>query len=494
MNLVELKKTWTKQQLWAMSRDGIIEDAAEAVGCGKFFDKQDEILHNKTRWTVVKAGRNTAKSYNAAFIIYCLLWFGGLYDYEMHITVAGPTAEATRGIFEKMFDKDQIPIYSLGDEFDGMKIVKENWLTNIHKKKIRFANGSWIKAGSCDDPAMNDLSSDWHDLIIIDEFGNVPYKSLAISTAQGSLNRPKPLNLLWLVGTPDRKGSLGREFTRQYDLGQDDEVKHITSWHIRGRENPYRDRVSSEVGKEGCLIEDLEREEDGLDSPAGGRLFKDFTMDQVISRPFDPSKPYIAGVDVGFRKPVAEFMNVFVVEGDPIPYVHVFEEIAPKDIKIERLIEQLEKTVRVTCKGMQPVVMGVDKAGDNVKTNDVDTDFEAILKKFPQAEKNTGGWAVDKWNQVKLLQRLIEENHLTVDPSCEKLVDSLKHAGPNVDAKLQRVGPGWKKEKNLDDPLDALAYALINYGLTADLILEMGSEGISNENAIKFAEGIGWGV
>ena len=450
MNLVELKKTWTKQQLWAMSRDGIIEDAAEAVGCGKFFDKQDEILHNKTRWTVVKAGRNTAKSYNAAFIIYCLLWFGGLYDYEMHITVAGPTAEATRGIFEKMFDKDQIPIYSLGDEFDGMKIVKENWLTNIHKKKIRFA--------------------------------------------KGSLNRPKPLNLLWLVGTPDRKGSLGREFTRQYDLGQDDEVKHITSWHIRGRENPYRDRVSSEVGKEGCLIEDLEREEDGLDSPAGGRLFKDFTMDQVISRPFDPSKPYIAGVDVGFRKPVAEFMNVFVVEGDPIPYVHVFEEIAPKDIKIERLIEQLEKTVRVTCKGMQPVVMGVDKAGDNVKTNDVDTDFEAILKKFPQAEKNTGGWAVDKWNQVKLLQRLIEENHLTVDPSCEKLVDSLKHAGPNVDAKLQRVGPGWKKEKNLDDPLDALAYALINYGLTADLILEMGSEGISNENAIKFAEGIGWGV
>ena len=468
--LTALKSRFSKRELWDMSKDAIIDDVAKAVGSKPFFDKQDQILHNDKRYTIIKSGRNTAKSYNAAFIVYCLLWFGGYFQYEMHITLAGPRAEDTKNIFEKLFG-EEIPIRGLGSLFDGMKIVSDNWLSRLtDKKKVYFANGSWVVSASCDNPKMDDFRGPWRDLIIIDEFGNVKYKDLAVAALQYSLNREEPLNLAWLIGTPE--DGVSREFTRLFELGQNENSEYVKSFHIAEVESPYRDEEATSVAAEILSIEAQMREGGGEDQPDGGRMFKDFTMNEVVDRPFDQNKPYITGVDVGFRKPVAEFMNVWFEEGDVIPYVHVFYELDPNDITIDQLVDGLDTIVKSTCQGIQPVIMGVDKAGDQVKTNAIDTDFITIHKKFHQAVKNTKGWAVDKTNQVKMLLILTKIKHLTVDPGCGKLVEALKMAGYDVNSRQEIVRAGWKKQKGYDDPLDALAYALINYGPTADLILE----------------------
>jgi len=458
--ILELKNTKTRKELWELFRKQIIKDSTKALDI-TLFPKQEEIIVSNHPKKIIRAARRTAKSFNTAFITYTLLRFAGMFDYPLHIKFAGPRAEDCRNILEHLHNfLNKCPIPNL-------PIIYDNWTNaSTHKKEIKFSNGTWIKSASCDNPEMNDIRGDAHDFLAVDEYGQIKYKDAFLEAALYSLKDRDPLNLFMVVGTYDVVG-IGESFDKLFDLGQDTTNTDIQSWTLKGSDNPYSDKDAANMAKDIVTEEGFLREEMGLGVPRHGRIFKEFDMStQVKDLPYDPKHPLLIGIDFGFRKPIVEFLQVI---GENINVLH---ELCPKDIRINQLIIEISAILKGKFNNTIPLVIGCDPAGNH--ENDVVSlnSFEILKGKFPNAQYTRHPQLVSKANQVILLKALTIQNKIFVDPSCEKLVRAFAMATPDITRTGAINSAGWKKEKGLDDPLDALVYCLINYGPTSELIIE----------------------
>ena len=457
--IVELKERYSKQELWSKFKPDIIRDSCLALNI-ELFPKQNEIISNGSKIKVVRAARRTAKSFNTAFISYCLMKFCSIFDYDFHIKFAGPRAEDCRHIWEHLHKfLDAAPILS-------PKVEHDNWHSNsTNKKQIIFEGGSWIKSASCDMPEMNDIRGDFHDFLAVDEFGQIKYKNAFLEAAMYSLKDKEPLNQLMVVGTFDVVG-MGQEFDHLFKLGQDEERADIQSWTLKGSDNPHSDQDAAKTARDIVTDEGYLREEMGEGVPPHGRLLPDFNAKtQVTQLTYNIEHPLLIGVDFGFRKPVVLFLSYY--DG----HIRAHYELSLKDIRADAMVNEIRAVLLAKFHNKTPLILGCDKAGD--KENDVVSlnSFKILKMAFPMAQYTHHSQLVSKANQVILLKALTMQDRIWVDESCEQLIRSLVMASPDTTRTGAVNSPGWKKEKGIDDPLDALCYALINFGPTSELII-----------------------
>lgn len=456
--LASLKSRYTRKELWTRFQDQIYRDCATRLNI-ELFPKQAEVVHSRHKTRVIRSARRTSKSFTSAFISYSLLFFSSMFNEPLHIKYAAPRAEDTRNVWEHLYTfLDRAPIDSMNITYDN----RHNKSTN--KKEMKFENGSWIKSATCDAPEMNDIRGDAHDLIIVDEFGQIKYKNSFLEAALYSLKDKDPLNMLMIVGTYDVVGN-GEEFDHLFELGQEarDDIKSFT---LKGSDNPYSDQEAAMSAKDIVTEEGYLREELGEGVPQFGRMFKDFNMKtQVKDLQFDPDKELIVGVDFGFRKPIILFGQFKGIT------LYVLHEISPKDIRIDLLVQEMKAVLVGKFDNKTPMLIGCDPAGD--KVNDVVSynSFNKLQEAFPMATYTRNPQLVSKANQVILLKALTMKDNIFVDSSCNKLIRAFAMAQPDVTRAGAINSAGWLKEKGHDDPLDALSYALINYGPTSQMII-----------------------
>jgi len=470
MEIEALKASHTKKELWSKYKSIIIDDVANHLQI-TLDSKQSEIINSSEPYKIIKAARRSGKSFTAAFMLYCKLWFGGLFDYQMDMIVAAPRGEDSIKIFEYMqiFLK-QLP---LSDMFPSLTITYDNWKTpTVKKKELKFKDGSKVASATCDSPYMDDIRKHAFDFVIAEEFGNIKYKADFLNTALPSLQDQNKLNEMLVIGTPDI--GMGREFDDLFKAGQDDKNIKIKSWHLKREDNTHLDKSSGQDILTIMSEEGRQREIEGESVPRFGRMFNDFTFkDDVKDTPYNPDLPLLIGIDFGFRKPAVIYFQV--EEATPFPMIYVINEDAPKDTLIDALIGQIRTTLSLYGRIM-PVVIGCDKAGDQANTKVSYTDFGKLKEHFHMANYTCSPALINKGNQVNLLLTLTKAHRIQIDPKCEALIGSFSRATYWTDIKGQIIHDGWKKDKGIDDPLDGFMYGMINYGLTSCLILNIEPE------------------
>ena len=410
--------------------------------------KQLDIVSSTKPIKIIRAARRTGKSFNVALITYTLLIYSTITNQPLKILFAGPRFEDTRNMWSHLhlFLK-KAPIQGLSVEFDNYQSPSTN------KKRMVFSNGTEIKTATTENPEMNDVRGDPWDFIAVDEFGNVEYKREFQDAAGPSLTDQNTLGWLVVIGTPDL--SLGDEYDKLFELGQNNDL-NSQSWHLTQDDCPNIDREKAKIF-DSILSEDGRlREIFGEQVPPGGKLFPEFEYKvQVSAQSYDPTLPYFIGIDPGRTKPVILFVQP---KGENF---HVFHEITGRDILVDHLISELKLAIEVKCLNNQPVVVGIDKAG-NQKSDKVDyTTIQQIKAHFPQLTYTTAMSLVKKENQVMLMRKLTMQKRVYVDPSCKRLSTAILKATPAQSG--QHLKAGWAKIDGIDDPLDALMYGLINY-------------------------------
>ena len=167
--------------------------------------KQDEILKSTKQIKVIRAARRTGKSFNVAFITYCLLIYSQLTNKALNILFAGPRSEDTRHMWMHLHSfLEKAPIQGLKVEFDNYKSQ------STHKKKLVFENGTKILNATTDNPEMEDIRGDSYDFLAVDEYGNIDHKDRFMEAASQSLKDADRLNWMMVIGTPDL--GMGAEF------------------------------------------------------------------------------------------------------------------------------------------------------------------------------------------------------------------------------------------------------------------------------------------
>ena len=410
--------------------------------------KQLEILQSDKQIKIIRAARRTGKSFNVAMITYTLLAYSTLINRPLKILFAGPRYFDSRNMWAHLstFLK-KAPIQGTTITYSNLDSPSTN------KTRMVFSNGTEIRSASTESITMDDIRGEGWDFIAIDEFDNVDYKVEFMDAASPSLKDKNRLNLLMVIGTPDL--SLGEAYDELFERGQQNHPK-IQSWHLTQDDCPNNDEESSKV-MDSLLSEDGRlRESFGEAIPPGGRLFPEFEYKaQVIPQSYDPALPYFIGIDPGRTKPVIEFIQQ---KGENY---HVFHEITGHDILVGKLIDELKLAIEVKCCNNQPVVIGIDKAG-NQKSDKVDfTTINQIRAHFPQLKFTTAMPLVKKENQVHLFRKLTMQKRVFVDPSCKRLATAILKATPATSG--QHLKAGWAKIDGIDDPLDALMYGFINY-------------------------------
>jgi hypothetical protein len=313
---------------------------------------------------------------------------------------------------------------------------------------------------------MKDIRGDWHDLLIIDEYGNIAYKNQALAAALWSLKDKTPLNQLFVVGTSDVTVDLGRRFTKLFDAGQGQNPE-IKSWQLRGEDNPYTDKTAINVAKDIATTDDILREEEGEDIPATGKLFPHFDYKlQVCPQTWKKDMDYMIDIDFGYRKPIVEAWQY------DIPNIRFLDEIGELDITIIDLIPLIQEMIDEKFEGFAPAFIACDPAGKAINSQTSLSDFKILKSAFPQAVYTTKTQLRHKGNQVRLWRLLTRKRLIWVDPKCRKLASAIALATPDISLRTGAFSSaGWKKEHGLDDPLDAASYGFINFKPLANMII-----------------------
>ena len=437
--------------LWSTKRQEVLDLCLKALDV-KLFSKQDDILRDDHRIKIVRSARNTAKTYSAALFIYQLLFFSGLFEVPLNCIVAAPKAGASEPAFtalHKFLTKQ-----SLAELFpDQLTIDYDNFNSNSSEaKKIKFKNGTQVKTATCDSPAMKDIRGQQADVIIVDEFGLIEYKSDFLAAAGYALNRKTTLNRLWIIGTVDIAG-LGEVFDQLFQLGQTDNPA-FKSWHLIEEDNPYRDEESSAINQKLVSADAYMREAKGEPVPAGGSMFKQEFDERfhVASCAYEPNNPTIIdGIDFGFRNTLCLFGQY---DGQVLRIVY---ELHVQNNTIEAVIPAMQNIHSAIFNGAQPVKIGCDKAGNNSNDLVPYKVFERLQQVYPQATYTAFPHLTSKIAQVNMIKQLLLAKRLIIDPSCHQLLRSFVMAQPDP------LTGGWKKEKNIDHALDALAYLIVNF-------------------------------
>jgi hypothetical protein len=445
------------RHLWATQRQQVLDLCLKALEI-ELFPKQDDILRSTHRVKVIRSARNTAKTYSAALCVYQLLFFSGLFEIPLNVVIAAPKAGASEPLFKALHKfLSKCPLAEMFP--NQLTITYDNFDSHSNEaKKLKFINGTQIKTATCDSPQMKDVRGQEADIVIVDEFGLIEYKQEFLSAALYALNRESTLNQLWIIGTVDIAG-LGEVFDQLFKKGQDD--LNIKSWHLIEEDNPYRDLESATINQSLVGADSYMREAKGEPVPTGGSMFKqEFNANcHVASCAYDSSNPTIIdGIDFGYRNSICLFGQY----KDGI--VRIIKELHVENNTIEAVIPAMQNIHTAIFQGAQPVSLGCDKAGDHHNDTVSYKVIDRLKQFFPQATFKTAGPLVSKINQVNMIKQLLLANRLVIDPSCHQLIRSFVMAQPDP------LTGGWKKEKNIDHALDALAYMLINYGPTASMI------------------------
>lgn len=435
--------------------------------------KQRDVLVSTKQIKVIRAARQSGKSFNVAFITYALLCYSQATGRKLRILFGGPRAKDTRHIWKQLQEFMEIaPIQGLG--------VKR---AITHPKMMVFDNGTEITNATTDDPQNDDIRGGNYDFLAIDEFGNVPHREELLNALAPALKNKKRLNLLMFIGTPDICLS-GQEFDNLFDLGQPSQICYtcrekadataerlqidtcikcgnkwhnpLQSWKMTADDCPNVDESDAAVMD--CLLtEDGWLRENMAEAvPPGGKLFPEFNFTtQVVPQAYNPELSYIIGVDFGRNKPIVEFIQP---EGDNF---RIFHEISCKDIIVENLVKEIKLAVLIICHGDSPLIVGCDRAGKAKSDLVTFTAFSVLQAAFPMATSTSRVSLTKKENQTELYRKLTKQNQIFVDPECRELVTAFVKATPNKTG--QKVNSGWKKVEGIDDPLDALIYGIINY-------------------------------
>jgi hypothetical protein len=472
--LTKFKQSHTKQQVFRLSWRQCLADVVHLFitrGLIKpLFPKQKKILEGVLNSdggfkliTVIRAGRRTSKSISTAIKIYALLYFGFLFDYNMQIVVGAPDTEDTRHVWRYLNLFWRVcPL----DELFECRLVYNNYLSkSSNKKKWSFDNDSEIITGAGNEPEMDDFRGEGVDFITFDEFGSCKYKEYLLQAVQYSLKDANRLNMADYIGSPDVVGN-GAEFNALFKAGQQEGSKNVVSYHLKGADNPYTDKRGAETAKEIVSENAYRKEELGEAVPQFGQLFPEYkAKTQTKKVIYNKEKiDYNIGLDFGMRKPYVCFYQYI---NDT---VKVFYEISPKDVYINQLVTDMLAVVHSVCDGVMPALLGCDPAGD--KENDVinKRSFDILKESFPMAQYTRKPRLVSKSNQVLLYKALMIKNRLEIDEECEMLLNSIAMATPDTNNLGAINSPGWKKVKGIDDPLDGLAYGMINFAPLADML------------------------
>lgn len=477
-----LKGEYNKKQLYKRFHGQIVDTLLDGL-YGLFqpgkpvelWAKQDKIIRSLANVKIIRGKRRTGKSFNVGFETCCIMFFAGLFDYPVHIKFAGPRTKDTRHMWRyfNMFWE----YLKLWEVFPALKPTYDNLKnpsTDLKRMLWGGLHDSWIETSHCDDPRMSDIRGDWHDFIPLDEFGMVAHKEAFIDAATYSLKDSGPLNMLWIYGSPDVTLDINATFDRLIETGsQEGRGNKIGVWEIKGEENPYSDPEDEATAKILISEEGYLREGCGEPIPIGGRMFgwdKRAYGEELIS--FDPQLPLIVGIDHGFKKPAIIFAQIFNGNEDGIPDVFVFDEVTGRSFLIDELITEISLILESECQKVMPIVIGSDPAGDALSARVTWTEYQKLRQEFPMTRYTNAPALISKGNQVAMLQRLIRAGRLHVSSKCKGLSASLLNAMPDINLNTGAINSaGWKKIKGIDDPLDALAYGLINYAPTANLCM-----------------------
>ena len=498
--LKELKAKYTKQQIFRMYWRQCLSDVEHLLiqkGLMKeFFPKQRLFLNGSINdndefrtVTIIRAGRRTSKTSSVGVKLYTLLYFGGLFDYEIQGIIGGPKAEDTKHLWR--YINILLKECPLSDVFPDLEILYNNYASeSIHKKRLRFKNDSHIWTGSGDDPKMDDFCGEGVDFIDADEFGSFKYKEQFLNVATHSLKDQNRLNLLDIFGTPDRQGQ-GKEYDALFKLGQEGSP-NVISYHLKGSDNPYISERGAETAKEIVSEDAHRREELGEAVPEHGALFNNFnSKTQIKKLIFNPSRPLMGMMDFGFNKPYFAFWQYFQdLKHELLKYrlgvVRVLKELTPKQIRIPQFIPKIQASMLADFQNVGFSFIGCDPAGDH--ENDVINykAFGLLKEDFPTARYTHRPSLKSKANQVILLDALMIQDRLEVDESCEELIRAIMMATPDMNQMGAINSPGWKKVKGLDDPLDGVAMGLINFAPTAEMINPIvKSEPLTEKGAVE---------
>ncbi len=494
--LTKYKRSHTKQQIyrqfWRQCLGDIVHLFIYRGLIKELFPKQKAILNGVVNdnneyksITVIRAARRTSKSISTAIKIYALLYFGFLFEYNMQIIIGAPDTEDTRHVWRylNLFWR----ICPLSEIFD-CQLVYNNYLSkSSNKKKWSFSNDTEIITGAGNEPEMDDFRGEGFDFITFDEFGSCKYKEYLLQAVQYSLKDSNRLNLADYIGSPDVVGT-GAEFNKLFKAGQEGS-NNVVSYHLKGSDNPYTDKRGAQTAKEIVSENAYRKEEMGEAVPQFGQLFPEFkAKSQVKKIRFQETRTngsqeiigYNVGLDFGMRKPYVCFYQYI---NDT---VKVFYELSPKDVYINQLVIDIQAVVKSICLGVAPTVLGCDPAGD--KENDVINrrSFDILKESFPMAQYTRKSRLVSKSNQVLLYKALMIKNRLEVDEDCHNLLNSISMATPDTNNLGAINSPGWKKVKGIDDPLDGLAYGMINFAPLADMLIpEVESNPMTIEQAVE---------
>ena len=464
--LNQLKKTYTKRQLWSMYSSQVIREVCWLLDI-ELFDKQKVLIHDPQKVKVLRSARRTGKSFTASIFAYSLLYFGFLFDYDMRLVGCGPRTYDVRHLWRYLNAFWQKA--PLSQVFANCHITYSNSKSETdHDKKWSFSNGTQVVSASGNEIQMNDIRGDANDWVFVDEFGQMRYKEQLLSALMYTLKDKQPLGLAWLVGTHDVVGN-GIEFDELYKKGQAGH-KNIISYSLKGSENPHTDQDSADVAKDVVSTESWLREEQGESVPMYGRMFGDYfdPRKQIIPLEYQKNEKYVRGLDFGMRKPYWNDWQWRIINGQWS--VCVFHEYQGKDIRIKPLMKEMEIREDALMFGCKPDIFGVDPAGNAV--NDVIdyTAYQKIKEVYDNAGYTRRPHLVSKANQVSLLKTLFLSRRFYVDPSCEMLIRSIVMATPDMNRQGAVLSAGWKKEKGIDDPLDATCMGLIRFAPTSSMI------------------------
>lgn len=464
------KKQFTRKELWLYLKPYYIKLACKRLGITLFL-KQEEIIKDNNSTIVVRGGRNTAKSYDSAFIIYCLLLFAADFKYTLNIAIAAPKASSTKNVFRHLLQKNinkEDSGFLLKSPIDGLKVIYDNFDNNSTQPiKIRFENGTLIDSASCDTIGAigTNIRGGENDVIIVDEFGEIEYKQEFIAASLYSLDRKSTtktsqrMDLLYVMGNPDTH-TLGMEFDNLFDKGQEPNLG-IKSYHLKAIDSPYSSRDIDKRAKY-LLSDDLQlREGEGAQIPLHGRLFPEFNKSKhvkIVKR--DENFGYIIGLDFGPNNS----MTVFFQYINNI--VYVFDELHIQNNVVDFVVNEIEmKRQNKYNTGEGLILLGCDPAGDNKSDVSKYNQFDRVQKRIPQTQYIRGNKTLQsKSRQQEMLRILIMNDRLIIDENCKQLVWSIQMA-------TAASNGGWEKKNNVDHALDALAYGLINYGPTSQLII-----------------------
>jgi hypothetical protein len=461
----KLKKENNKQQLWQIYKNNVINDCLIAQNL-TLWPKQDEIIRSNARIKIIRAARNTAKSWNGAFLAYALMYFGGLFNFPMHIAFAGPTASDTQNLWEHYLSfLKECPIHH-PDLFPWME-PKIQTHEAQHRTTLTTKNNSWIHTASLQDRQASDLRGPWFDLVIYDEFGGCQYPMEAFGAGMHALNRPasRALNQAYICGTPARGAS--KFFDFMFEKAKEKKKEEMQSWHLIGSDNEYRDQASVDLTKSLDLEILFRTEELGESVPPTGFLFPEFNTPTAVRKTaYNPAYDLLIGTDFGRLKPAvifAQYIN---------NTVYVLHELSLKNVLVKDLANEITLTLSIHFDNATPTIVGCDKSSNNRNSLTSLTEFQIFKQLLPQATFQTHTSLISKGNQVNTFRTLMQLNQLIIDPSCRELILAITSARPDTTRQTDALKTsGWKKIKGHDDPLDALAYALINFGPTSLLFL-----------------------